>query len=112
MRAAAYALIAIAPLALTAAPGVAAAKVFDMDRARAFCAAGEPAELEECLADQERAGQWIDRFLTSGPFPRYSARRAYIYCDQRYGPDLRHAKLCLEDIEDNRRNGDGLFGRR
>jgi|GEM_PF-1977644 len=100
---------AAAALALVAIAAPAAAAVFDLDRARAFCAGGAADQAERCLADQERAGVWIDRFLYSGSLPRYLAKRAYRDCDARYGPDLRRTRICLQDAEDNRRNGGGGF---
>lgn len=105
-------LIALAPrLAGAEAPTTAVApeSVYDIDRARGFCAAGDAEAAESCLSQQERAAVWIDQWLDRGPFPHYLSRRAYRNCDVRYGPDLRMIRRCLQNIEDDRRNNGGVL---
>ena len=81
----------------------AAASVFDRDRARAFCSAGQTGRAEACLSDQEAAGRRIDRWLEQGAFPRYQARHIYAHCVLRHDPDLRQVLLCVEEAEEDAR---------
>lgn len=108
-------LSAAAALLLASGPALAAKSVdsvFDIDAARTFCTAGAADGVEECLSDQEKAAQRIDYWLYRGDLPRYLSKRAYAGCDAFYGPDLRQVLICIEDGEDDRRNGRGFLSRR
>lgn len=96
-------------LAETPQPTVAPQSVYDIDRARSFCAAGDADKAESCLSQQERAAVWIDQWLDRGPFPHYLSDRAYRNCEARYGPDLRLIRRCLQNVEDDRRNNGGVL---
>lgn len=97
---------AAVPAAAAAAP-----TVFDRETARDFCAAGPAEAAEECLSDQETAARRIDHWLIYGDLPRYLSRRAYSSCQAFYGPDLRQVWACIEDNQDDRRDGRGFLSR-
>lgn len=106
-------MMAAAPLAAGAGgSAITTSSIFDFDRARTFCAAGPEGELEDCLNQQQRAANRIDFWLVRGELPRYLAKRTYKNCDIRYGPDYRRTLRCVEDIEDNRRDGRGALSGR
>jgi len=106
--------IAILSLAITAMPVAATAaaspaSVFDFDRARAFCTAGPEVEADSCISQQQQAAHRIDVWLVRGELPRYLAKRTYRNCDIRYAPDYRQTLRCIEDVQDNRRDGRGVI---
>lgn len=107
-------LSAIAVSCLIASPAVAGqnrASVLNLDQARAFCAQGAPDAAEECLSDQKQAAKRIDYWLYRGDLPRYLSRRAYSSCQAFFGPDLRQVWACIEDNQDDRRDGRGFLSR-
>lgn len=107
---ASIAILALATVAATpAAATVSPVSVFDFDRARAFCAAGPAVEADGCLSQQQQAAHRIDVWLVRGELPRFLAKRTYRNCDIRYAPDYRQTLRCIEDVEDNRRNGRGVI---
>lgn len=97
--------LAAAATALPAAAVVSPTSVFDFDRARTFCAAGPEAEADGCLNQQQQAAHRIDVWLVRGDLPRFLAKRTYRNCDIRYAPDYRQTLRCIEDVQDNRRDG-------
>ena len=101
------AFLAIAALGM-AVPAAAATSVFDLDRARAFCAAGAAEAADGCLSEQEVAARRIDQWILRGDLPRYLSRRAFVNCDARYRPDYRLTWACIEDRRDDRRDGAGI----
>ena len=107
-------LSAIAVTCLIGAPAAAGpnpGSVLNLDEARAFCAQGAPDAAEECLSDQKKAAKRIDYWLYRGDLPRYLSRRAFSSCNAFYGPDLRQVWACIEDNQDDRRDGRGFFSR-
>ena len=107
-------LSAIAVSCLIASPAAAAqnpASVLNLAEARAFCAQGEVEAAEECLSDQKKAAKRIDYWLYRGDLPRFLSRRAYSSCHAFYGPDLRQVWACIEDNQDDRRDGRGVLSR-